>query len=174
MSTQGASPQNPGHQNPGHPLPGRPWDEAAIRAIVAEHAALEGRLLPILHAVQAAFGHIPREAEPIIADAMNLTRAEVHGVISFYHDFRSAPAGRHVLKVCRAEACQSMGGEANAERLLAALGLEWGGTTPDGRLTVEPVYCLGLCATAPSALLDETPVARLTAERLEQIAKEAA
>ena len=174
MSTHGASPQNPGHQNPGHPIAGRPWDAAAIRAIVAGHEALEGPLLPILHAVQGAFGHIPRDAEPIIADALNLTRAEVHGVISFYHDFRSAPAGRHVLKLCRAEACQSMGAEANAERLLAALGLDWGGTTPDGRLTVEPVYCLGLCATAPSALLDEMPVARLTAERLEQIAMEAA
>ena len=131
-------------------------------------------MLPILHAIQEEFGYIPREAEPVIAAALNLTRAEVHGVISFYHDFRREPAGRHVLKICRAEACQSMGSEVNAHRLLERLGLDWGETTPDGRITIDAVYCLGLCATAPSALLDGEPVGRLDAARLEALAMEAA
>jgi formate dehydrogenase subunit gamma len=125
-------------------------------------------MLPILHALQQAFGCIPEEAEPLIASILNITRAEVHGVVSFYHDFRRAPAGRHVLKLCRAEACQSMGAEANSRRLLEALGLDWDGTTPDGSITVEPVYCLGLCATAPSAMLDGEPIGRLNAALLDE------
>lgn len=150
------------------------WNEDAARAIIAVHIDREGAMLPILHALQEEFGCIPHEAEALIAAELNLTRADVHGVVSFYHDFRHAPAGRHVLKLCRAEACQSMGSEANATRLLAALGLDWGGTTPDGRLTVEAVYCLGLCATAPSALFDGVPQGRLDAAALESLAAEAA
>jgi formate dehydrogenase subunit gamma len=130
-------------------------------AIIARHARLEGALLPILHALQDEFGCVPPEAVPAIAEALNISRAEVHGVISFYHDFRSAPPGRHVLKLCRAEACQSMGADRLAARLLAELGLAWGGTTGDGSLTVEPVFCLGLCACAPAGLLDGEPLARL-------------
>ena len=149
-------------------------NEEAARAVIRDHLGEEGPLLPILHALQENFGFIPREAEPLIADMLNITRAEVHGVISFYHDFRRAPAGRHVLKLCRAEACQSMGSEANARRLLDALGLDWGGTTPDGRITVEAVYCLGLCATAPSALFDDEPVGRADAATLEALVAEAA
>ncbi|MBU6357829.1 MAG: formate dehydrogenase subunit gamma [Rhodospirillales bacterium] len=150
------------------------WNDEAARAVIRDHLGEEGPLLPILHALQENFGFIPREAEPLIADMLNITRAEVHGVISFYHDFRRAPAGRHVLKLCRAEACQSMGSEANARRLLDALGLDWGGTTPDGRITVEAVYCLGLCATAPSALFDDEPVGRADAATLEALVAEAA
>ncbi|ABQ30060.1 MULTISPECIES: formate dehydrogenase subunit gamma [Acidiphilium] len=150
------------------------WNDEAARAVIRDYLGEEGPLLPILHALQENFGFIPREAEPLIADMLNITRAEVHGVISFYHDFRRAPAGRHVLKLCRAEACQSMGSEANARRLLDALGLEWGGTTPDGRITVEAVYCLGLCATAPSALFDDEPVGRADAATLEALVAEAA
>jgi formate dehydrogenase subunit gamma len=149
------------------------WSEAQIRAIVAEKQELEGPLLPILHAVQEAFGYVPREAVPIIADALNLSRAEVHGVITFYHDFREEPAGRHVLKLCRAEACQSMGGERIAERAQARLGIGWSETAADGSLTLEPVYCLGLCACAPAATLDGKVVGRLTEERLDAIVKEA-
>ena len=137
-----------------------------IRAIIADHLSLEGPLLPILHALQAAFGHIPAMAHAPIAEALNITRAELHGVISFYHDFRDAPAGRHVVKICRAEACQAMGGAAMSQAVLARLGLEWHGTTRDGRVTVEPVYCLGLCACAPAAMVDGTLRARVSADAL--------
>jgi len=148
------------------------WSESGTSEIIRRHEGREGPLLPILHDVQAEFGCIPAPAIPQIATALNLTRAEVHGVVSFYDDFREAPAGRHVLKLCRAEACQSMQGEALAEQVLRHFGVEWGGTTPDGHLTVEATYCLGLCACAPSALLDGEPRGRLTAESIEVIAAE--
>lgn len=148
------------------------FDEAAARKVILAEMGREGPLLPILHGLQAEFGYVPREAEPVIASMLNITRAEVHGVVSFYHDFRRKRAGRHVLRLCRAEACQSMGGERNAERLLKHLGLEWGGTTVDGELTVEPVYCLGLCATAPGAMLDGAPLGRVTPETLEGLVVE--
>ena len=107
---------------------------------------------------------------PLIADALNLSRAEVHGIVSFYHEFRQTPPGRHVLHLCRAEACQAMGGAALARSLLDRLGIGWGETTPDGRLTVLPVYCLGLCACGPSALLDDEPIGELTSATLAEIA----
>jgi len=110
---------------------------------------------------------------PIIAEALNLSRAEVHGVVTFYHDFKSEPRGRHVLKLCRAEACQAAGGDALAARAEAALGVTIGGTTPDRRVTLEPVYCLGLCATAPSAMLDGRVVGRLDETRLDALVAEA-
>lgn len=153
--------------------PGR-YDEETARRIIEPFLDKEGALLPILHALQHEFGYIPLEAEALLASVLNLSRADVHGVVSFYHDFRRQPAGRHVLKICRAEACQSMGGEANARGLLDALGLEWGGTTPDGRITVEAIYCLGLCATSPAAMLDGEPYARLKAGELETLVAEAA
>ena len=131
------------------------------RHILAEHSELEGPLLPVLHGIQAAFGYIPQEALPIIAQALALSRAEVAGVVSFYHDFRSAPAGRHVLRLCRAEACQAMGADGLAARVQTRLGIGWGDTTPDGRITLEQVFCLGLCACAPAALLDDTPLGRV-------------
>lgn len=143
----------------------------ATAAIVARLKPLEGPLLPILHEVQEAFGHVPRQALPVIADGLNLSRAEVHGVVSFYHDYREAPAGRHVIKVCRAEACQSMGGDDLAERLLGLLGLDWHETSNDGAVTVEPVYCLGLCACAPAALVDGEVIGRLDAGRIDDLAR---
>ena len=146
------------------------WDEVEARAIIGLHKEREGALLPILHDLQAAFGCVSPAAVRLVADALNLSRAEVHGVVSFYHDFREQPAGRHVLKLCRAEACQAMGGEALARQALDRFGLEWGDTTPDGRLTVEAVYCLGLCACAPSALLDGEPFGRLSPQSLDDIA----
>lgn len=149
------------------------WDEAEAREIIRRHDEREGSMLPILHDLQAVFGCVPPAAVRLVADVLNLTRAEVHGVVSFYHDFREQPAGRHVLKLCRAEACQSMDGEQLARELLDRLGLEWGDTTPDGRLTVEATYCLGLCACAPSAMLDGEPVARLTPASLQDIVREA-
>ena len=148
------------------PYPAPTWNPEVAREIVALHRNRDGPLLPILHAIQATFGCVPRDAVPLVAEALNLTRAEVHGVVTFYHDFRDTPAGRRVIRLCRAEACQAMGSEALAAGLLARRGLEWGGTTQDGELTVEPVYCLGLCAVAPAALIDGEPVGRLTPERL--------
>ena len=142
-----------------------PWSPTRADEIIAPYLSREGALLPILHALQDTFGHVPREAVPLIARALNLSRAEVHGVVSFYHDFRDAPHGRRVVKLCRAESCQAMGGEAAGRFLLAALGLPhappWGGTTPDGAVTVEAVYCLGLCAVSPAALVDGKPLGRL-------------
>jgi len=141
--------------------------------IIGRLKAEEGPLLPILHAMQQAFGCIPEAAEPLIAEALNLTRAEVHGVVTFYHDFRREPAGRHVLKLCRAEACQSMGAEALVSHVERALGVRCGSTTADGALTVEAVYCLGLCAVAPSAMLDGTVVGRLNEGRIDALMAEA-
>ena len=140
--------------------------KSQISEIIAAHMALEGPLLPILHAMQHEFGHVPQAAVPLLADALNIGKAEVHGVISFYHDFRDAPAGRHVVKICRAEACKSMGGDAMAEGTLAKLGLEWHGTTSNGAITIEPVYCLGLCACAPAAMVDGKLMGRATTEKL--------
>jgi formate dehydrogenase subunit gamma len=148
------------------------WSEARLRAIVAEHKALEGPLLPILHAVQEAFGYVPQPAVPIIASELNLSRAEVHGVVTFYHDFRGQPAGRHVLKMCRAEACQSMGCEDLVKRAESRLGVECGGTTANDQVTFEAVYCLGLCAMSPSAMIDGEPVARLTPAKLDALLSE--
>jgi formate dehydrogenase subunit gamma len=137
------------------------WDQPRAAEIVAAHAGLPGATLPILHALQAEFGFVPRATHAMIAEALNLSRAEIHGVVSFYHDFRAARPGRHVLKLCRAEACQAMGAAALAQRALHLAGTEWGGTTEDGSVTIEPAYCLGLCACAPAALLDGEPIGRL-------------
>ena len=141
-------------------------------AVIDEMKGLEGPLLPILHGIQEEFGHVPGESLPVIADALNLSNAEVHGVVTFYHDFRNHPAGRHVLKLCRAEACQSMGGDAIAAKLQQLLGIGFHETTKDGSVTLEPVYCLGLCACAPSAMLDGEVIGRLDAEKVEAIAAE--
>lgn len=141
--------------------------------ILAAFTDVEAPLLEILHAVQRELGYVPEEAQRLIASHLNLSRAEVHGVVSFYHDFRSAPAGRHRLRVCRAEACQSMGGEAHARRASEALGLDFGETAADGSVTLESVYCLGLCACAPAAMLDDHPVGRLDDERLNALLEEA-
>lgn len=141
-------------------------------SVVAAHRHLEGPLLPILHGLQDEFGCVPTEALPVIAEALDLSKAEVHGVVTFYHDFRSHPAGRHVIKLCRAEACQSMGSDAVAERLQKLLGIGFHETAADGSVTLEPVYCLGLCACAPAALVDGEPVGRLDDEALEAIAAE--
>ncbi len=142
------------------------FDESRARQIIAEHLRLEGPLLPILHALNEELGFVSDMAVPLIAEALNLSRAEVHGVITFYHDFRREPCGRHVLKICRAEACQSRGSEAVARGALAELGISWHGTTKDGEVSVEPVYCLGLCASGPSALLDDLPIGRFDKTKL--------
>ena len=150
-----------------------PWNADRGAEIIAEHAGLEGATLVILHALQEAFGYVPEPAIPMIAEALNLSRAEIHGVFTFYHDFRHAPAGRHVLKLCRAEACQAAGGDALAARAEAKLGIALGNTTADDRVTLEPIYCLGLCATAPSAMLDGRLVGRLDEKRIDALVAEA-
>ncbi len=143
------------------------WKPELAVTIIAARAAMPGAMLPILHALQEEFGCIDAAAIPLVAQALNLSIAEVHGVVSFYHDFRREPPAAHVLKLCRAEACQAMGGAALANGLLGRLGIAWGGSTD--ALTVEPVFCLGLCATGPAALLDGAPVGRLTEARLAEI-----
>ena len=140
-----------------------PWNEARAAEIIASQAGLEGAALPILHALQHAFGCVPTEAVPTVAKVLNLTRAEVHGIVTFYHEFRRTPPGRHVLRLCRAEACQAVGADKVAADVRANLGVDWHGTTSDGAVTLEPVFCLGLCAVGPAALLDGAPLGRLDA-----------
>ena len=138
-----------------------------IDQAIAQNRHLAGALLPILHAIQDRLGFIPPHAAGRIADGLNLSHADVHGVISFYHDFRSAPPGRHVVKLCRAEACQSMGAVALEARLKARLGIDFGQTTPDGAITLEPVFCLGNCALSPAVMIDSQLKGRVTQERLD-------
>ncbi|MFP4045066.1 MAG: formate dehydrogenase subunit gamma [Rhodosalinus sp.] len=145
---------------------------ARLEAILDAHDGREGPLLPILHDVQAAFGCVPAEVVPRIADRLNLTRAEVHGVVSFYHDFREVPAGRVVVKLCRSEACKATGADALAAAAEARTGVAMGETAADGSLTLEPVYCLGLCACGPAAMVDGTLVGRLDADRLDAMLSE--
>ncbi|MBB6413462.1 formate dehydrogenase subunit gamma [Mesorhizobium sangaii] len=141
-------------------------------AIIQELKGLEGPLLPILHGIQEEFGHVPQDALPVIAEALNISRAEVHGVVTFYHDYRRHPAGRHVLKLCQAESCQSMGSDAIAAKLKQLLGIGFHETTRDGSVTLEPVYCLGLCACSPAAMLDGEVIGRLDDEKLDEIVAE--
>src|SRR5579871_3529009 len=150
-----------------------PWDAKRSAEIIAENSHFEGPTLVILHALQEAFGYVPEAAIPMVASALNMSRAEVHGVVTFYHDFRRKPAGKHVLKLCRAEACQAAGGDAVVARAEAKLGVKIGDTTPDERVTLEPIYCLGLCATAPSAMLDGRVVGRLDDARIDALIAEA-
>ncbi|AYG60769.1 formate dehydrogenase subunit gamma [Rhizobium jaguaris] len=146
---------------------------ARAGVIIDSMKSMEGPLLPILHGIQAEFGYVPQDTLPLIAKALNLSRAEVHGVMTFYHDYRDHPAGRHVLKLCRAESCQSMGGDQLAERIKRLLGIDFHQTTPDGSVTLEPVYCLGLCACSPAAMLDGELYGRLDNEAAEELVMEA-
>jgi formate dehydrogenase subunit gamma len=149
-----------------------PFNVDAARAIMTAYQSMPGPLLVILHALQEEFGYVDREAEPLIADVLNISRAEVHGVVTFYHDFRRTPPTRHVLKLCRAEACQSTGGEKLAAHAEAKIGVAMGGATADGRVSLEPVFCLGLCAVAPSAMLDGRVVGRIDENKLDALLAE--
>lgn len=142
------------------------WNEARAREIATRFVARKGGLMPALQAIQSTFGHVPSSAISVIADVFNLSRAEVHGVVNFYHDFRASVPGRHVLKLCRAEACQAVGGVATAEAAKRHLKLDWGETGADGRWTLEQVFCLGLCASGPSAMVDGKPVGRVDETRV--------
>ena len=152
-----------------------PLDSRALEAVSAAVARLKhkpGALLPILHAVQDALGYVPPAAVPVIADGVNLSRAEVHGVISFYHFFRDAPPGRHTIHLCRAEACQSMNQKATEAHAKQRLGVDYHGTTANGRFTFEPVYCLGNCACSPAMLIDGELYGRVTPARFDDIVAE--
>lgn len=136
------------------------------------HGADRDQLLPLLHALQEEIGYVDDAAVPLIAAALNLSRADVHGVITFYHDFRRKPAGRHVVKLCRAESCQARGGAGIEAAAAERFGVAMGETRRDGQLSLEPLYCLGLCAIGPNALVDGRPVARIDEAALERIAAE--
>lgn len=143
-----------------------------VDRLVADFAGQRGVLLPLLHEVQAALGYVPDAAVPAIAHGLNLTRAEVHGVITFYHDFRRSPPPRHVVRLCRAEACQARGGRRIEAAAAERLGVSMGEVRRDGQAALEPVYCLGLCAVGPSGLVDGRPVARLDEAGIDAIANE--
>ncbi len=153
-----------------HVVPGRLNER--VDAICDRNLHLEGPLLPILHEVQHDVGYIPEDALRQIAGRLNISRAEIHGVATFYHDFRHKPAGRHVVKMCRAEACQAMGSEALAARAESNLNVKFGETTLDRAITLEAVYCLGLCACGPAALIDGKVVGRLTNAKLDALIAE--
>ncbi len=143
-----------------------------IRAIAASLADKPGALLPVLHAVQDELGYLPRETAGVVAEVLNLSRADVHGVISFYHLFRQSEPGRRTIYLCRSEACQSVGGAALAAHAKARLGIEWHETTADGRFSLEPIYCLGNCACSPALMIDETLHGRVTAEGFDTLVAE--
>jgi formate dehydrogenase subunit gamma len=150
-----------------------PWNAERASEIIARYRHLEGATLPILHALQEHFGCVPTDAVPLVADALNLSRAEIHGTVTFYHDFRKEPPGRRVLKLCRAESCQAAGGDALAARAEQRLGVQMGDTTLDRRVTLEPVYCLGLCHSSPAAMLDKQVFGMLDEEKLDRLVQEA-
>jgi len=150
-----------------------PEQQRAVQAALDAHRGAAGALLPVMHAVQDALGYVPEAAVPVIAQDLNLSRAEVHGMLSFYHYFRTEPGGRHVIYLCRAEACQSMGARELEAAVEKRLGIGFHETTPDGAFTLEPVYCLGNCACAPSVMVDKTLHGRVDAERFEALLVEA-
>ncbi len=149
-----------------------PWSAERASQIITTHREMAGATMPILHAIQEAFGFVPDPVVPMIAESLNLSRAEVYGVVTFYHDFRREPPGRHVIKLCAAEACQAMGSTELAAYAEERLGIEMGETSPDGRVTLEPIYCLGLCACAPSAMIDGRLVGRLDRETIDELVAE--
>jgi len=145
------------------------FDARVIDEVVAGLADKPGALMLVLHAVSERVGHIPPEAVPAIARALNLSRAEVHGVISFYHDFRTERPGRKIIRVCRAESCQAMGAVALAEHIQARLGIRFGETSGNGDFTLEPVYCLGNCACSPAIVVGDDLYGRVNPERFDEI-----
>lgn len=149
------------------------WDASEAERIVSARAREKGATIPIFHDLMERFGYVDRSIVPVVAEATNLSRAEIHGTLTFYHDFRDHAPGRRTLKVCRAEACQSRGAAAVYASLKDKLGIDWHGTTPDGAITIEPVYCLGLCACAPALLVDDEPVGNVDAEILDELIAEA-
>lgn len=144
-----------------------------VLAVCARLKATTGPLLPILHGVQAALGYVPKDAVPLIASELNVTRAEVHGVLSFYHYFRQEPPGRHVVHICRAEACQSVGAVALEAHAKKSLGIDFHQTTSDGAVSLEPVYCLGNCSLGPSVMVDQRLQGKVSPERFDELIAQA-
>jgi formate dehydrogenase subunit gamma len=153
-------------------LPPTPSESETLRRIVADMKSRPGPLLEVLHAIQATLGYVPSGAVPLVAEGLNLSRAEVHGVVTFYHYFRHTVPGKHTVSLCRAEACQSMGADALAEHAKRRLGVDFHETTPDGQFSLEPVYCLGNCACSPAAMIDGRLIGRVTAERFDGLISE--
>jgi formate dehydrogenase subunit gamma len=145
----------------------------SVRRIVGDLKGRPGPLIEVLHAIQAELGYVPPAAVPLVASELNLSRAEVHGVVSFYHFFRSTPPGAHTVSVCRAESCQAVGGEALAEHARQRLGVDFHETTPDGRFSLEPVYCLGNCACSPAVMIDGQLHGRVSPERFDALLADA-
>jgi formate dehydrogenase subunit gamma len=141
----------------------------ALETLVAQHKTMPGAMLPTLHAIQGALGYIPAEAVALIADALNVSRAEVHGVITFYHHFRQTPPGRHVVRICRAEACQAVGADALAAHAKAALACDFHQTSSDGGFSLEPVYCLGQCACGPAIMIGDEVHARVSSGKFDRL-----
>jgi formate dehydrogenase subunit gamma len=149
-----------------------PSESDTVRRIVADMKDRPGPLIEILHSVQAALGYVPPDAVPILAEALNLSRAEVHGVVTFYHFFRETPPGRHTVSICRAEACQSMGADDLVEHAKRRLGVDFHETTADGIFSLEPIFCLGNCALSPAAMIDGRLYGRVTPERFDELVAE--
>lgn len=149
-----------------------PSQQEAVRRIVARMRSRPGPLLEILHAIQRELGFIPAAAVPLIAEELNLSRAEVHGVVTFYHHFRHTPPGRHTVQICRAESCQSMGAEGLAEHAMRRLGVSFEETTADGAFSLHPVYCLGNCACSPAVMIDGDLYGRVSPDRLDELLAE--
>lgn len=149
-----------------------PAESAVVGRVVAEHKGRPGPLLEILHAIQTALGFVPEAAVPVVADGLNLSRAEVHGVLTFYHHFRHSRPGRHTVRLCQAESCQSMGGQGLAEHARQRLGIDFHQTTADGEISLEPIYCLGNCACSPAAMVDGRLYGRVSAEMFDALIAE--
>ncbi len=144
----------------------------SIEQHIAAHKNVPGALLPLLHAIQDDIGYIPQDAYASIGKGLNLSVAEVHGVVTFYHHFRTAPAGRHILQICRAESCQSMGAEKLEAYIKAQLGIDYHQTTADGAVTLEPIYCLGNCACSPAVMIDDEVYGRVDEHKINKIIAE--
>ena len=142
---------------------------AVVVSALQKYADMPGGLLPLLHEIQASLGHVPKDCVATIASGMGLSRAEVHGVIGFYHDFHDQPRGQTTIHLCRAEACQAMGSRKLEAHVKTRLGIDYGGTTEDGRFSLEPVYCLGNCACSPSIRIGDDVFARVDAKRFDQL-----
>jgi formate dehydrogenase subunit gamma len=149
-----------------------PEQGETVRRIVADLKDRPGPLIEVLHAIQAALGYVPADAVPIVAEALNLSRAEVHGVVTFYHFFRETPPGKHTVHICRAEACQSMGANGLVAHAKKRLGVDFHETTRDGVFSLEQVFCLGNCALSPAAMIDGQLYGRVTPERFDRLVAE--
>jgi formate dehydrogenase subunit gamma len=146
---------------------------STLQGLIEKYRTLPGALMPLLHAIQESMGYVPESSYPLISKALNLSVAEVHGVVTFYHHFRTSPAGRHILQICRAESCQSMGSTALEAHAKKCLNADYHETTADGALTLEPVYCLGNCALSPAVMLDEEVYGKVSSEDLDALIAEA-